>query len=58
MKVKINPAQYLVDKYAKVEILDGSAYPLQYLLRKSKQHIGWTKPTHAAKEIILIEGNK
>jgi hypothetical protein len=54
MKVKINPAQYLVDKFARVEVLD-SHPSIKFLLRKTKQHIGWTKPTHDAKEIILIE---
>jgi hypothetical protein len=58
MKVKINKAQYLVDRYAKVETLSYQGGPIEIFLRKGKHHIGWAELKFDMKEIILIERNK
>ena len=55
MKVKINKAQYILDKSLVVK--ESSNHPLTLFFQKSDHHIGWAnlEKMRLAKEIILIE---
>ncbi len=60
MKVKINKAQYVIEKKVKVETMGRLQGPIEIFFRKDVNHLGWKKLGNPleGREIILIERNQ